>query len=207
MYSGCSTKRPIFGWLSQRLGSVLLATAAGTAPAAEDVVILRDISWDTCCRLNDENWERTIGTLVQTIAWTLRLICQLRQRNHAPEGSARGSRTRCLLLLRTNGCCHAGAGRVGSPYRSRARSSRGNRHQPAVASQVSPSTPRLGSLRYGGPIRTRGSSTKLVDGEYRVIPASNLLPGMTGVRLAQLLADGRALPVNEWLSRATRRSD
>ena len=42
---------------------------------------------------------------------------------------------------------------------------------------------------------------QLVDGEYRVIPASKLLPGMTGVLLAQLLADGRALPVTEWLSR------
>ncbi len=79
----------------------MAAAATATASTAEDVVILHDISWDTYCRLNDENfspairmsffegaleimtlssrhenWERKIEVLVQTFAGTIRLDCE-----------------------------------------------------------------------------------------------------------------------------------
>ena len=42
---------------------------------------------------------------------------------------------------------------------------------------------------------------RLVDGEYRVVEESAWLPRLTGARLTQLLAEGRALPLPEWLDR------
>ena len=77
------------------------ATAVATASGAEDVVVLRDISWGTYCQLNDENfspairmayfegsleimtisarhenWERKIDLLIHTLAGALGIDCE-----------------------------------------------------------------------------------------------------------------------------------
>ncbi len=43
---------------------------------------------------------------------------------------------------------------------------------------------------------------ELVDGEYRAIPKSSVLPGISGALLTQLLADSSILTSPEWLDRA-----
>ena len=202
------------------------ATAAGTASTAEDVVVLEDISWDTYCRLNDENfsssirmsffegaleiltlsarhenWERMIEVLVHSLVEGMGLDC-------VSFGSVTMRRKDLRAGLEPDACFYFGP--MAAAMRGREELNLQTDPAPDLAVEIDisrrslPKFPLYAALGIGEIWRAHQDEMvlyQLVDGEYRVIPASKLLPGMTGVRLAQLLADGRALPVREWLSR------
>ena len=202
------------------------ATATVTASAAEDVVVLHDISWDTYCRLNDENfspairmsffegaleimtlsarhgnWERKIEILVHTLVEAMGLDCEC-------FGSVTMRRKDLLAGLEPDACFYFGP--MAAAMRGRDVLDLHTDPAPDLVVEIDvsrrslPKFPLYAALGIGELWRAHQDEMvlyQLVDGEYRVIPASKLLPGMTGVRLAQLLADGRALPVTEWLSR------
>ena len=204
----------------------MAAAATATASTAEDVVILRDISWDTYCRLNDENfspairisffegaleimtlsarhenWERKIELLVHTLVETMGLDCEC-------FGSVTMRRKDLRAGLEPDSCFYFGP--MAAAMRRRDELNLHTDPAPDLAVEIDvsrrslPKFPLYAALGIGEIWRAHQDEMvlyQLVDGEYRVIPASKLLPGMTGVRLAQLLADGRALPVTEWLSR------
>ena len=202
------------------------ATAAATVSTAEDVVVLEDISWDTYCRLNDENfspairisyfegaleimtlsarhekWERMIEVLVHALVEALGLDC-------VSFGSVTMRRKDLRAGLEPDTCFYFGS--MAAAMRDRDELNLHTDPAPDLAVEIDvsrrslPKFPLYAALGIGEIWRAYKDEMvlyQLVDGEYRVILASNLLPGMTGVRLAQLLADGRALPVTEWLSR------
>ncbi len=204
----------------------MAAAATATASTAEDVVILEDLSWDTYCRLNDENfspairmsffegaleimtlsarhenWERMIEVLVHTLVEAMGSDC-------VGFGSVTMRRKDLRAGLEPDACFYFGP--MAAAMRGRDELNLHTDPAPDLAVEIDvsrrslPKFPLYAALGIGEIWRAHQDEMvlyQLVDGEYRVIPASKLLPCMTGVRLAQLLADGRALPVTEWLSR------
>ncbi len=202
------------------------ATAAATAPAAEDVVILEDISWDTYCRLNDENfspairmsffegaleimtlssrhenWERKIEVLVQTFAGAIRLDCE-------SFGSVTMRRKDLRAGLEPDACFYFGP--MAAAVRGREELDLHTDPAPDLAVEIDisrrslPKFPLYAALGIREIWRFHREEVvlyELVDGQYRVIEKSTVLPSIGGARLTQLLAESRSMPSPDWLDR------
>lgn len=190
------------------------ATAAVTAPGAEDVVVLHDISWDTYCRLNDENfspstrmaffegdWGSQIEALVRARAAALDLDC---------VGFGRFTMRRKDLSagLEPDACFYFGP--MAAAMRARQELNLQTDPAPELAVEVDISRrsfskfPLYAALGIGEIWRFHESQMKLyalVDGKYCRVQTRTLLPGITEALAMRLLTESQVLPSTEWLER------
>jgi Uma2 family endonuclease len=202
------------------------ATAAVTAPGVEEVVVLRDISWDTYCRLNDENfspairmtffggaleitalssrhenWARKIEVLVQVLSGAMGLDCET-------FGSATIRRKELSAGLEPDACFYFGP--MAAAMREKGELNFQTDPAPELAVEVDISRrsfskfPLYAALGIGEIWRFHEREMalyELVDGEYRPIQTSKLLPGIGGALITRLLGESQTLPSPEWQER------
>ena len=202
------------------------AAAAMTASAVEDVVVLRDIAWETYRQLNDENfspairmaffegsleimtvsadhenWARAIETLVQTLAWAVRLDVK-------SFGSVTMRRKDLRAGLEPDACFYFG--QMAAAMRGRKVLNLHSDPAPDLAVEIDISRRSFAKFPIYAALGIREiwrfhegelALYELAEGEYRAIERSMVLPRMTGARLTQLLADSQTMASPEWLDR------
>ena len=202
------------------------AAAAMNASAAEDVVVLRDIAWETYCQLNDENfspaihmaffegfleimtvsarhenWEGTIETLVHALAWAVRL-------DVTTFGSVTMRRKDLRAGLEPDACFYFG--QMAATMRGRKELDLHSDPAPDLAVEIDISRRSFAKFPIYAALGIREiwrfhenelALYELAEGEYRAIDQSVALPRMTGARLTQLLADSQTMASPEWLDR------
>ena len=202
------------------------ATAVATASGAEDVVVLRDISWGTYCQLNDENfspairmayfegsleimtisarhenWERKIDLLIHTLAGALGIDCE-------GFGSVTMRRKDLRSGLEPDACFYFGP--LAAIMRGREALDLQTDLAPDVAVEIDISRRSFSKFPLYAALGIRElwlfsqdeiALYQLADGEYRSVQQSAFLAHMTSACLTQLLADCRLMPLPEWLAR------
>ena len=202
------------------------AAAAMTASAAEDVVVLRHIAWETYCQLNDENfspavqmaffegsleimtvsarhenWERKIEVLVRNLTGAMGLDCE-------SFGSVTMRRKDLRVGLEPDACFYFGPMAVASRGREELNLQTDPAPDLAVEIDISrrsfskfPIYAALGIREIWRFHENEMALYELAEGEYRVIEQSAVLPPMTAAILTQLLADSLSMPSPAWLAR------
>ncbi len=201
-------------------------TAAVTAPGAEDVVVIRDVSFDTYCRLNDENESPAVrmaffeGSLeIMTVSarhenWGSKIEVLVHLLAEAMGMEAEGFRSVTMRRkdlqagLEPDACFYFGP----MALLMRGRNGLDLDADPAPDLAVEIDISRRSFSKFplyaalGIPEIWRIHQDEvflhaLVDGDYRVVPVSSVLPRLTARVLTQLLIDGRSLPMSEWMRR------
>lgn len=204
----------------------MAAAAAPVITGAEDVVLMQDISWNTYCRLNDENellatrmaffegtleimtvsakhekWERKIDFLVRTLADSLGLDC---------EGFASVTMRRSDLLagVEPDACFYFGP--LAAAMRGREELDLHIDPAPELAVEVDISRRSISkfslyaSLGVAELWRFHQDEVliyRLEGRQYQQAAASQFLPNVSAVTLSHLLADANVLPLSEWIQR------
>jgi Uma2 family endonuclease len=201
-------------------------TAAAVAPGAEDVVVIRDVSWETYCRLNDENespavrmnyfggaleimsvssrhetWARKIEALVRGLTEAMELDCE-------SFGSVTMRRKDLRSGLEPDACFYFGP--MAAMMRQRPELDLLTDPPPDLAVEIDISRRSLSKFPLYSSLSIREIWRfhqdeivlfELVDGEYRMTSESRVLPRITGELLTRLLADSLTMPSPEWQRR------
>lgn len=205
---------------------VMAATATVTSVGAEDVNVLHDIAWETYCRLNDENFSPAVrmaffqGALeIMTVSATheywgsniealVRVYASALGLDVTAFGSVTLRRKDLLAGLEPDKCFYFGP--MATAMRGPRKLDLHVDPAPELAVEIDISRRSYSKLPLYAALGIREvwrfhqdevELYELIDGSYRIIAASTLLPRITGAWLTKILGECSSMAWPAWEER------